>query len=569
MRESFHRRGLFPAAAAVLTGLALVSTGCTGPGPSGPRVPDAVPSAGRNVQAAPPSSHGAPPSSAGAPPAKPRPLGWGPDQHDADAAAKAVGAMSLEQKAGQVLLPFFAGRDYEAHARTIERLHLAGTIIMGDNVPATPDGRVDTAAMQGATKRLQQAAGADGRDWPGMIGVDQEGGVVARLRSPLTEWPAPMSYGAAGSEPLAADAGRALSAELAGLGFNVNFAPTADVTMGPADPTIGARSISGSAGAAAEFGIAFSKGMLGAGILPATKHFPGHGSVTVDSHKGLPEQDASLKQLRAKDLLPFQAAIDAGLPMIMTGHIAVRAFQPGVPASVSKASYAELRRMGFKGVAVTDALNMGAIQRQFPRDTAAPLALAAGADLLLMPASVETAHAAIVKAVRTGALPAARLDEAARRVVTMQLWRGRSHPPRGTAPGSGSALSEKVSQEAITVLAGPCRGRIVPARVRVSGGSAQDRARFAVAAKQAGIGIGAGPLVSLIGYGGAPATADVAVSLDAPWPLAKSRARAKIALYGRSQEAFDALLAVLAGKAPARGKLPVAVGSQGPGSGCR
>lgn len=572
IRESVHRRGLFPAAAAVLTALALVSTGCagpgkSGPGKSGPGTPDPGTSAG-SIQAGPPPA-AAVPSAPPARAAKPYPLGWGPDQRDADAAAKAVGAMSLEQKAGQVLLPFFSGPDYAAHARTIERLHLAGSIIMGDNVPATRDGRVDTAAMRAATTRLQRAARADGRSWPGMIGVDQEGGVVARLRAPLTEWPAPMSYGAAGSGKLASDAGRAISAELAGLGFNVDFAPTADVTMGPADPTIGARSISGSPHTAAEFGIAFSKGMLGAGILPAAKHFPGHGSVSVDSHKGLPVQDASLKQLRAKDLLPFQAAIDAGLPMIMTGHIAVRAFQPGVPASVSKASYAELRRMGFKGVAVTDALNMGAIQQQFPRDTAAPLALAAGSDLLLMPASVETAHKAIVKAVRSGSLPAARLDEAARRVATMQLWRGRSHTPRGSAPGSGSALSEKVSQEAITVLAGPCRGRIVPARVRVSGGSTQDRARFVAAARHAGVGIGAGPLVTLIGYGGAPAKADVAVSLDAPWPLAKSAARAKIALYGRSPEAFDALLAVLAGKAAAPGKLPVAVGRQGPGSGCR
>ena len=554
----------------VLTALALGSTACTGPGATVPGVPNPAatapaapvpgPAAGQGVQS---------PPGSGARPGAPRPLGWGPDQRDADAAAKAVARMSLEQKAGQVLLPFFPGLDYEAHARTVERLHLAGSILMGDNVPAAPNGQVDTAGMRRTAERLQRAARADGRSWPGMIAVDQEGGVVARLRAPLTEWPAPMSYGAAGSEPLASDAGRALSAELAGLGFNVDFAPTADVTMGPADPTIGARSFSGSADAAADFGIAFSKGMLGSGVLPATKHFPGHGSVTVDSHRGLPVQDASLKQLRGRDLRPFQAAINAGLPMVMTGHIAVRALDPGVPASVSKASYAQLRRMGFKGVAVTDAFNMGAIQQRYPRDAAAPLALAAGADLVLMPASVETAHAAIVNAVRSGTLPAARLDEAAQRVATMQLWRGRSHPPRGSAPGSGSALSEKVSREAITVLAGPCRGRVVPASVRVGGGSAQDRARFAAAAKKAGISVGAGPLVTLIGYRGSPVTADVAVSLDAPWPLEKSAARAKIALYGRSQEAFDALLAVLAGKAAAPGKLPVAVGRQGAGSGCR
>jgi beta-N-acetylhexosaminidase len=554
MRESFHRGSLLPAALAVLTGLAVGSAGCSAPGSS-----VAGPSPDQS------STADSPPTVAARPG---KPLGWGPDQRDADAAAKAVAGMSLEQKAGQVLLPFFAGLDAEAHAGTVERLHLAGSIVMGDNVPATPNGQVDTAAMRAAVERLQRAAQADGRGWPGLVGVDQEGGVVARLRAPLTEWPAPMSYGAAGSEPLAADAGRAMSAELAALGFNVDFAPTADVTMGPADPTIGSRSISGSADTAAEVGTAFSEGMLDSGVLPAAKHFPGHGSVTVNSHEGLPVQDASLEQLRAKDLKPFQAAIDAGLPMVMTGHIAVPALQPGVPASVSKPAYAELRRMGFKGVAVTDAMNMGAIEQQFPNDSAAPLALAAGADLVLMPASVETAHAAIVSAVRSGALPAARLDEAAQRVATMQLWHARSHPPQGRAPGSGAALSEKVSQEAITVLAGPCRGPIVPASVRVSGGTEQDRARFAAAAKEAGVGIGTGPLVALIGYGGSPATADVAVALDAPWPLAKSAAAAKIALYGRSQEAFDALLAVLAGKATAPGKLPVAVGPQEPGSGC-
>lgn len=532
--------------------------GCAGP-------PD--PDPGAAAGGAPPSPAPAPQSSGGGPGA--RPLGWGPDRADADAAARAVRSMSLAEKAGQVLLPSFPGLDHEAHARTIERLHLAGAIIMPDNVPGTPGGQVDTAALHAVTRRLHQAARADGRGWPGMVGVDQEGGLVARLRAPLTEWPAPMSYGAAGSRPLATDAGRALSAELTGLGFNVDFAPSADVTMGPADPTIGARSFSGNADTAATVGIAFSKGMLGAGVLPAAKHFPGHGSVSTDSHRALPVQPASLRELRAKDLKPFQAAVDAGLPMVMTGHIAVPALEPGVPASVSKASYRELRRMGFKGVAVTDALNMGAIAQQYPRDAAAPLALAAGADLLLMPASAETAHAAIVNAVRNGSLPEARLDEAATRVAAMQLWRGRSHPPRGAAPGNGSALSRKVSQQAITVLAGPCRGPLVPASVRVGGGTAQDRARFTAAARRAGVALGAGPLVTLIGYRGAPAAGDVAVALDAPWPLEKSAARTKVALYGRSQEAFDALLAVLAGKATAPGKLPVAVGRHAPGSGCR
>ena len=255
--------------------------------------------------------------------------------------------------------------------------------------------------------------------------------------------------------------------------------------------------------------------MLAAGLLPAAKHFPGHGSVSVDSHARLPVQGASLEQLRAKDLKPFQAAIDAGLPMVMTGHIAVPALEPGVPASVSKAAYAELRRMGFQGVAVTDALNMGAVKGRYPNDSAAPLALAAGADLLLMPANVEAAHAAIVAAVRSGALPPERLAEAAQRVVTMMIWRARTGAGAGTAPGSGSGLSQEVSAAAITVLAGPCEGPMVPASVRVTGGSAQDRARFAAAARNAGISIGKGPLVSLIGAASPASPAAPACAADA------------------------------------------------------
>jgi hypothetical protein len=284
--------------------------------------------------------------------------------------------MTVEEKAGQVLMPSYGGTDFEAQAATIERLHLAGSIIMGDNIPLNAQNQVDTAAMAAVNARLAQATRADGRAWSGLIGVDQEGGVVARLGAPLTEWPAPMSYGAAGSEPLAKDAGRALATELAPLGFNLDFAPDTDVTIGPADPTIGARSMSGDPDSAARLGVAFSQGMQEAGILPVVKHFPGHGSVTVDSHQSLPVQPAGVAELGARDWKPFQVAVAAGAPMVMTGHIAVPALEPGVPASLSRPTYAALRGMGFNGVAVTDALNMGAIQQQFPGGAAAPAALA-------------------------------------------------------------------------------------------------------------------------------------------------------------------------------------------------
>jgi beta-N-acetylhexosaminidase len=476
--------------------------------------------------------------------------------------------MTVEEKAGQVLMPFYSGTDAGAQAATIERLHLAGSIIMGDNVPLDAQQQVDPAAMAAVNARLAQAARADGRAWPGLIGVDQEGGVVARLGAPLTEWPAPMSYGAAGSVPLTRDAGRALASELVPLGFTLDFAPDTDVTIGPADPTIGARSMSGDPDLAARLGVAFSQGMQDAGLLPVVKHFPGHGSVTVDSHQSLPVQPAGVAELSARDWKPFLAAVAAGAPVVMTGHIAVPALEPGVPASLSKPTYAALRALGFNGVAVTDALNMGAIQQQYPDGGAAPAALAAGADLLLMPPDVGKAHAAIVGAVASGSLTGTRLDEAARRVATMMTWRARTGTPPGSAPGSGSQLSASVSAAAVTVVSGPCGGPLVPGSVRVDGGSPQDRARFQAAAARVGLGVGEGPLVSLIGYGGPPAGGDIAVALDAPWPLQDSSAPVRIALYGRSQGAFDALAAVLAGKATAPGKLPAAVGNFPAGTGC-
>ena len=478
--------------------------------------------------------------------------------------------MTLEEKAGQVLLPFYTGLNHEAQAAMVERLHLAGSMIMADNVPGTATGLVDVPALAGVTRRLDKASRSGGRTWPGLIGVDQEGGAVSRVGAPLTRWPSPMSYGAAGSVPLAAEAGTGLAAELAPLGFTVDFAPAADVTMGPADPTIGARSMSADARAAAALSAGFAKGMLAGGVLPTVKHFPGHGSVTTDSHKGLPVQNATLAQLKARDWQPFQAAVKAGTPMIMTGHIAARALDPGVPASISKATYKALRGLGFKGVAVTDGLNMGAVAGRYPGGSAAPAALGAGADLLLMPADAPAAHAAVVRAVTEGKLPLSRLEEAARRVVTMMIWRGRTaqrNPP--AAPGSGEALSAKISARAITVVAGRCKGASVHGHVRVAGGTPVDRARFAAAAKDAGITLGAGPLVTLIGYGGGPAKGDVAVALDAPWPLAQSAAPTKIALYGRTPGAYKALLAVLAGKATAPGKLPAAVGPYRPGTGCK
>lgn len=497
-------------------------------------------------------------------------LAWGPSRQQYDDAASAVERMSTEQLAGQVMVGFYAGVDSAQQERAIRELYLAGTIIMGDNVPTAADGSVDTAAMAEVSQGFHDAVAADGRDWPAVVSVDQEGGAVARLRAPLTVWPAPMTYGAAGSTDLVRASMTAMTAELAGLGFTMNHAPSADVTAGVTDPTIGARSFSAAPAVVAELAGAAVEGVLDAGVLPSLKHFPGHGSVPTDSHLDLPVQPASLKQLKDRDWIPFKAGA-AEVPVVMMGHIAVDALDPGVPSSVSAPNYAALRELGFEGVAITDALNMAAIEQQYPGGQAAPLALAAGADLLLMPTDSYAAHAAVVAAVEAGDLPEERLREAATRVVTLMKWQQELASGAGAAePGAGAAQSRAASAAGVTVMTGQCSGDLLDGSVSVTGGTESDRMLFTAAAEARGLSVGAGGTrVALVGADGAPPLpADIAVALDAPWWLDGADAPVQIGLFGNSPGAFEALLDVLTGAAGAPGTLPVSTAAFEAGTGC-
>lgn len=534
----------------------------SGPGQSAPPSSEAH---ARNETGSPGSARGGPEP---APGGEPSSLSWGPTVDQYDDAKAAVAGMSLSQKAGQVLVQFYSGTNTDAAVERSRRLHLAGSIIMGDNVPRTAAGVVDVQAMARITHRLAGAAG-QGRDWPSVIAVDQEGGLVARLGAPLTLWPTPMTYGASGHPDVARKALHSINEELSALGFTVNFAPDADVTIGAVDPTIRSRSFGGEPGLVSTMTVGSLEGALSAGVLPTVKHFPGHGALTTDSHLGLPVQEASIAELKARDWVPFRRAVEHGAPMIMMGHIAVEQLDPGVPSSISPASYKALRGLGFDGVAVTDAMNMGAIQDSYAPGAASAKALAAGADLVLMPADVEAAHAAIVSGVRDGSIPPKRLDEAATRVIAMMKYQESiADPADMDIIGSHQAVSEDASAAGLTVLQGPCKGSIVEGAVRVAGGTGPDRARFRAAAKRHGISVGQGPLVVLLGPG-ASGSGDIVVSLAGPWGLAASDAStSRIALYGRTPGAFDALFEFLTGQAPAPGQLPVEVGDLPAGTGC-
>lgn len=362
------------------------------------------------------------PSEAGSTPDPESPTSWGPTVGEVEEARDLVSRWTPEQLAGGVIVGRFHGTDPSVPADMVRDLHLAGVSVTGANV-------ADEAQVRSMTDGLSAAAAEDGRTFPPVIGVDQEGGYVSHLRGVATEFPHFQSAGLALQQDRAVgrratrEAAVWTGLELRELGFTWVFAPVADVTIGAADPTIGARSPSLDPDVAADAIDAAVRGYDAAGIVSTTKHFPGHGTATSDSHDTLPVVDATLDQLREHDLPPFEAAVTAGAPAVMLSHLDLTSIAPGVPASIAPEVYDLLRDdLGFEGVAITDSLGMGALGGQ---RMPAVRALAAGADLLLMPVDTHETHRLVSRAISSGEVSRDRAEEAAARVVAVQLWQQR------------------------------------------------------------------------------------------------------------------------------------------------
>jgi beta-N-acetylhexosaminidase len=367
-----------------------------------------------------------------------------------------------------------------------------------------------------------------------------------------------MSQGAAADRQLAHDAAAASGRELRAAGFTMVFAPVADVTIGSTDPTIGSRSAGGRPRLVAAMVAAASTGYASSGIVSVLKHFPGHGALTADSHETLPVQPAGLAGLRRRDFVPFRAAIEARAPAVMLGHISVARVDPGVPADLSRPVVHLLSSgLGFEGLAVTDALDMAAVTNSYGARRAPVAALRAGMDMLLMPADTAMAHRAILDAIRDGSLSRLRLRNAAAKVIALMMHQAQAAPVPRRAVGSHGPLSRRLSVAAATVVQGPCTGPFVGRAVTPNGDPTAVRA-FTKAARRAGLGVGGGDTVALLGYGASARDADVVVSLDTPYVLAEVTADAKIALFGSGRPAMEALVDILTGSAEAGGRLPVA-----------
>ena len=328
-------------------------------------------------------------------------------------------SLSLRDKIAQLIMPWLAG-SYTAFDDTtfakvrgwVDTLHVGGIVI-------SIGSPLDIAAKLNFLQRRSKL--------PLLIASDLEGGTSFRFNGG-TGFPTNMGVGATGSERAAYLMGRITASEGRAAGVHLSFSPVADVNNNPANPVINTRSFGGDANAVARLVAAEVRGIQDGGMLATAKHFPGHGDTDTDSHISLPVVRADWQRLDSLELIPFRAAIAAGVRVVMSAHVALPALEHGanVPATLSPEILTGVLRdsLKFKGIVITDALDMGALVTSYGPGEAAVKAFVAGSDLLLMPVDPRGAIEAMVQAIRSGRISSARLDASVRRVLDAKAGLG-------------------------------------------------------------------------------------------------------------------------------------------------
>lgn len=304
---------------------------------------------------------------------------------------------------------------------------------------------------------LSREASAMARDWPLWISVDQEGGRVARLKSPFTLWPPAITLGRSGTDALAERFARALAEELRAVGINTDFAPVLDVNTNTSNPVIGDRALGERADEVARLGAVIIRTLQTAGIAACGKHFPGHGDTSVDSHHGLPVIEHDRRRLDAVEWVPFRRAIAEDVAAIMTAHVLVLALDEERPATTSRAAVQSVLKdaFGFQGVVMTDDLGMKAVSADASQGRLAVDAINAGCDVVLLCNSTidEQVEAleALIHAAESGALPISRIEDAFRRQRRMkERFLLPSKAPRVPLSVIGSVEHQAVAMEMAT-----------------------------------------------------------------------------------------------------------------------
>jgi len=389
-----------------------------------------------------------------------------------------VEQLTLDEKVGQLFAygahARFMNEDSATYAelrRQVRENHIGGVIWFASNV-------YETAML---TRRLQSESRV-----PLLMSADLEAGVGMRFID-TTYWPPAMAVAATGDPQLAEKQGRISAIEARALGVNHILAPVADVNIDPDNPVINARSFGENAESVGRFVAAFVRGVQSEGVLATAKHFPGHGDTHVDTHRSLPVLGVDRARLDRVELVPFRAAIDAGVASVMVGHLGVPALDPTpapvrpheesaeenpytkdaaetmrsgtMPASVSRPVITDLlrRELGFDGLVVSDAFDMGGLVAHFDAGEAALRAIEAGTDVILKSSDTDAAIRAVKEAVRSGRLSESRIDESVRRILRAKA-RVRSSVGtddeifRGVDSNAHRAVAEEIAQRAITLV---------------------------------------------------------------------------------------------------------------------
>ena len=361
----------------------------------------------------------------------------------------------LARLADALLIPPFPGSSAPAWVLSALGDGLAGVTVFGPNISGQ-------AQLAGLIAELHAAA-----DEP-LIAIDEEGGDVTRIAHQTgSPYPGNAALGAVDDVALTESVYRALGADLADLGVNLNLAPSVDVNTAADNPVIGTRSFGADTALVARHAAAAVTGLQAAGVAACAKHFPGHGSTSIDSHHVIAAVDGSFDAVIKRDLPPFVAAIEAGVRAVMPGHLRVPGLTGDLPASLSAAAITGLLRgeLGFDGVIVSDALEMRAVAGPYGIAQAAVLAVAAGTDLLCFgrdhsEPTYLAVKDALIEAVRAGQIPASRLEESSGRVHALRSWaaaqrRPAQHRLAQARPTPAEEIGLAAAQRAIQVYGSP------------------------------------------------------------------------------------------------------------------
>ncbi|MCE5308718.1 MAG: hypothetical protein LLG20_13855 [Acidobacteriales bacterium] len=375
-----------------------------------------------------------------------------------------LGKLAVEEKVGQIIT---AGAEADFTNAGGERFRLLREEITRYHVGSYYFGAMGEAAGAALLlRRMQETARL-----PLLFAFDMEGGAGFTLRG-ATRFPMPMAIGATADPRNAYLVARLTAVEARALGINVNYSPVSDVNNNPRNPIISIRSFGEDPKQVAAIVAAYVRGCQQEGVLATAKHFPGHGDTSQDSHIELPLVSATREHLEAVELPPFQAAIDAGVAMVMTAHLDVPALgleEKGLPATLSARVLSGLLRgkMGFQGLIVTDSMTMGGITQRYSEGDAAVRAFLAGADMILDPPSFrrypkqpeKPAFHALVRAVQSGAISQERLDASVRRLLEAKarlgLHRSRQSAARldeVVGAPEHQAAAQRIMEQAVTLV---------------------------------------------------------------------------------------------------------------------